>query len=80
MQVPILSMFSFYVSTWGKGLKLDYESLSCFFPYFPKVFNECFDIHLPKVFFLTLETIVSKELLPCVAPKEILKSLDLQNP
>lgn len=48
MQIPTLSMFSFYVSTWGKGLKLNYESPSCFFSsYFPKVFNDCFDIHLP---------------------------------
>lgn len=56
------------------------NSFHDFFCYFPKVFSDCFDIHLSKGFFLTLETIISKELLPCVALKEILKSLDVQNP
>lgn len=50
---------------------------------FSPIFLKCLMIALTYIyqrFFLTLETIVSKELLPCVAPKEILKSLDVQNP
>lgn len=51
IQIPILNMSSFYISTWGKGLKFNYESLSCFFsPFFSEVFNKCFDILLLNIF------------------------------